>query len=59
MTNMSNNSLEKPAARVSILVRGLASGCRFESLQELVARIPKNYNREEVEWGEPVGRENW
>ena len=29
------------------------------NLQELVSRIPKNYNREEVEWGGPVGRENW
>ena len=29
------------------------------SLQELVSRIPKNYNREEVEWGGPVGRKNW
>ena len=29
------------------------------SLQELVSRIPKNYNHEEVKWGEPVGRENW
>jgi len=29
------------------------------SLQELVSRIPKNYKPEEVEWGEPVGREAW
>ena len=29
------------------------------SLQELVSRIPKNYKAEEVEWGEPVGREDW
>ena len=29
------------------------------SLQELVSRIPKNYRPEEVEWGEPVGREDW
>jgi len=29
------------------------------SLQELVSRIPKNYRPEEVEWGEPVGREAW
>jgi len=29
------------------------------SLQELVSRIPKNYKPEEVEWGEPAGREAW
>ncbi len=28
-------------------------------LHELVSRIPKNYHPEEVEWGEPVGREDW
>jgi antitoxin MazE len=29
------------------------------SLQELVSRIPKNYKPEEVEWGKPVGKEDW
>ena len=29
------------------------------SLHELVSRIPKNYKPAEVEWGEPVGREDW
>jgi antitoxin MazE len=29
------------------------------NLQELVSRIPKNYKTEEVDWGEPVGREVW
>jgi antitoxin MazE len=29
------------------------------SLQELVARIPKNYKPQEIEWGEPVGSEAW
>ena len=29
------------------------------NLQELVSRIPKNYKAEEVDWGEPVGREVW
>ena len=29
------------------------------SLQELVSRIPKNYEAEEVDWGKPVGREEW
>ena len=30
-----------------------------QSLQELVSRIPKNYESGEVDWGEPVGREVW
>ncbi len=29
-----------------------------QSLQELVSHIPKNYKTMEVEWGEPLGREN-
>ncbi len=30
-----------------------------QSLRDLVARIPKNYKTEDVEWGKPVGREVW
>ena len=30
-----------------------------QSLQELVARIPKNYKPEETDWGKPVGNEVW
>jgi antitoxin MazE len=29
------------------------------SLQELVSRIPKDYEAGEVEWGNPIGREVW
>jgi antitoxin MazE len=29
------------------------------NLQELVSRIPKNYETEEIDWGNPVGRERW
>jgi antitoxin MazE len=29
------------------------------SLKDLVARIPKNYQADEVDWGEPVGKEVW
>jgi antitoxin MazE len=29
------------------------------SLKELVSRIPKNYRTEELDWGDPVGREAW
>jgi len=30
-----------------------------QSLQELVSRIPKKYKTREVDWGKPVGREDW
>ena len=30
-----------------------------QSLQELVSRIPKNYEAGEMDWGEPVGGEAW
>jgi antitoxin MazE len=29
------------------------------NLQGLVARIPKDYQTSEVDWGEPVGKEAW
>jgi antitoxin MazE len=29
------------------------------SLQELVSRIPKNYETGEIDWGKPIGREVW
>ena len=29
------------------------------SLKDLVARIPENYQTDEVDWGEPVGKEVW
>ena len=28
-------------------------------LKDLVSRMPKNYRVEEVEWGDPVGKEEW
>lgn len=28
-------------------------------LREMVARIPKDYRPEELDWGPPVGREAW
>ena len=30
-----------------------------QSLQELVAHIPKHYKPEETDWGKPVGNEVW
>jgi antitoxin MazE len=29
------------------------------NLKDLVSRMPKNYRVEEVEWGTPVGKEEW
>ncbi len=30
-----------------------------QSLRGLISRIPKNYRTGEMDWGEPVGREDW
>jgi len=29
------------------------------NLKDLVARIPENYQANEVDWGEPIGKEVW
>ena len=29
------------------------------NLRDLIARIPRNYKQQEVDWGEPVGKETW
>jgi antitoxin MazE len=29
------------------------------SLPDLVSRIPKDYKTEEIDWGQPVGKEVW
>ena len=29
------------------------------NLKELVSRIPKDYRVEEMDWGSPVGKEEW
>jgi len=29
------------------------------NLKDLVARIPEDYQADEVDWGEPVGKEAW
>jgi len=28
-------------------------------LKKLLSKIPKDYKPEEIDWGEPVGREVW
>lgn len=30
-----------------------------QNLKELVAKIPKGYETEELNWGRPAGREEW
>lgn len=29
------------------------------NLKELVSRIPENYRAKEIDWGPPVGKEEW
>ena len=49
LTSVEYGAVVAPAQRV----RG---GC---DLKELVARIPKDTQPEEIDWGQPVGREVW
>jgi antitoxin MazE len=42
-----------------IVVTPVKRARRKLSLRSLVARIPKDYRPEEVDWGKPVGREVW
>lgn len=32
---------------------------KYPTLEELLARIPKDYKPEEYDWGPPVGKEVW
>ncbi len=43
----------------SLVVRPLRRVRGGHDLRELVRRIPKDYESEEVEWGPPLGREAW
>ncbi len=43
----------------AILVEPVRRTRGKHDLRKLVARIPKDYQSEEVSWGTPVGREVW
>jgi antitoxin MazE len=43
----------------AIVVTPVKRTRRKVSLGKLVARIPKNYKPEEIDWGTRVGREAW
>ena len=48
------------AVREGVIVIAPAKRVRGgHDLKRLVARIPKDYKPDPVEWGEPVGREVW
>lgn len=52
------------AVRVSvqgrkIVIEPVEQGRRKDELKALVARMPKDYRVEEVDWGSPVGKEAW
>jgi antitoxin MazE len=42
-----------------IIVEPLAKVRGRYDLKKLVAKIPKSYRAEEVDWGTPVGKETW
>jgi antitoxin MazE len=48
------------AARDGVIVIAPARRIRGKvSLQELVSRMPENYNPGETDWGKPLGKETW
>jgi len=43
----------------AILIRPVRRVRGRHKLQDLLARIPKDYRAEEVDWGGPRGKERW
>jgi antitoxin MazE len=42
-----------------IIVEPVSKRRRKYTLEELIAQMPKNTRSEEVDWGQPVGKEVW
>jgi antitoxin MazE len=42
-----------------IIVESLTKVRGRYKLKDLIARIPKGYRAQEIEWGPPVGKEAW
>lgn len=42
-----------------IVITPVKPARKKRSLRQLIARIPKDYEPAEVDWGPPVGREAW
>jgi len=43
----------------NIIVEPVGKIRRKYDLKKLVSKMPKNYKAREVDWGRPVGREEW
>ena len=43
----------------AILIRPVRRVRGRHKLQDLLARIPKDYRAEEIDWGGPRGKEHW
>lgn len=42
-----------------VMIRPVKTARGRHHLEDLVARIPEEYQAEEVTWGEPIGKEVW
>jgi len=42
-----------------IVIEPVAGVCDRYDLKELVSKMPKDYQAQEVNWGSPVGKEAW
>lgn len=45
--------------RGRIIIESVTRVRRGYDLKELVSKIPQEYQTEELDWGEPVGKEEW
>ena len=52
------DAVEISATKGRILIKRVARKKKF-ILEEMVARMPKEYQPREEDWGRPVGREAW
>lgn len=53
------DAVDVAAHKGTLIVTPLRRVRGGHDLRDLVRRIPKQYKREEVDWGPPVGREVW
>jgi antitoxin MazE len=42
-----------------IIIEPKANIRKKYDIKELISKFPKNYNAEEIDWGSPVGKEEW
>ena len=54
-----NDSLDIQAVKGRIIIMPLDNPRGKYKIQDLIKRMPKNYNPVEIDWGKPMGKEVW